>query len=173
MARRPKRGPVKQFGACTRCGTRSEHWKYEFFRASQVKCPACGGNVVQARYSDIVKPIPNQNPSPSKPPKTKVRSTKGPNPWKRLKKHVVAARGSVCESCKTATPNPYLTRKHWRNKGRETPEDVELLCKECFEVKFESKRGNDGDELSREYQSIVRTPSTVSLQTDGRAPWED
>jgi hypothetical protein len=50
--KRLKRKPPKQTACiCTRCGAKSEHWKYEFFKAGMVKCSGCGGNVVAARYA--------------------------------------------------------------------------------------------------------------------------
>jgi hypothetical protein len=72
--------------------------------------------------------------------------------WDQLKASVLAQRGPTCERCKTPTAKPYLSRKNWKRKGRERPEDVELLCEDCQRSKYKI---SDNDPLSEEYRRII------------------
>ncbi len=76
--------------------------------------------------------------------------------WKDLKAQVIAERGEVCQCCNGKTNLLWLSHRNWLRKGKELPEDVELLCKDCFSAKFEGK-ATMVDEFSKEYRAILKT----------------
>jgi hypothetical protein len=114
-------------------------------------------------YPSSRKAQPKKSPPQQTPSKAPPKPAKSEGHWAKLKASVIAERGLACERCGAHDYFPLLTRKHWRRKGRELPEDVELLCKGCFYAKYPDK---GGDKLDREYQAVVR-------DTSGLAPWED
>lgn len=82
--------------------------------------------------------------------------------WLKLKARVIKMRGEVCERCNGKTNLLWLSHVKWNRKNRECPSDVELLCKDCFEAKYEG-RGKPPIELT----------GAPVVDPNGKAPWED
>jgi hypothetical protein len=68
--------------------------------------------------------------------------------------------GKCASACNGKTNLLWLSHRNWRRKGEELPEDVELLCKDCFNVKYDGKT-TALDELSKEYRAIIGVPPTL------------
>lgn len=71
---------------------------------------------------------------PNAPPKTDERYNDhiGSVKWTKFRKEVLQLRGNRCERCKSEH-HLQVHHLHYRNFGRELPEDVQVICKNCHD----------------------------------------
>ena len=68
--------------------------------------------------------------------------------WRALREEALAAAGRRCAHCGNVAVDLQLHHKHYRTLGKETHDDVELLCPPCHE-KGDEQRAKEGAARSR------------------------
>lgn len=74
--------------------------------------------------------------------------------WKKIRISALKESGFQCSICKSPD-NLHVHHKHYRTLGRETLEDLQVLCQDCHAIEHERQHPWRCDSLSREFRDIV------------------